>query len=238
MINPNFLSAYASDILTESENGDLKQRLELYQVFAKLYEHHRGLLNEILELENSSTELKGRLGLFHYIQGVISSTGIYLVTNFLDGQSQVLKQHELTWTIGRDARRVNIPIRDQRLSRCHAAIQYIDGQGFYLIDLESTNGSFLNGEPVRQQTQLKDGDRIRLGSLAFAFFICDTVRSAAPSPTSNGQHQKAAANSAHSAPAANSDESLSTSIIEDKDELPPSYYDETLYFLQRDGLCN
>jgi hypothetical protein len=231
MINPNFLSAYASDMLTESEDGDLKQRLELYQVFAKLYEHHRGLLNEILELENSSTELKGRLGLFHYIQGVISPAGIYLVTNFLGGQSQVLNQHGLTWTIGRDARRVNIPIRDQRLSRCHAAIQYIDGQGFYLIDLESTNGSFLNGEPVRQRTRLKDGDRIRLGSLAFAFFICDTVQLAAASPTSNDQRQ-------NSAPAADPDEPLLTSIIEDEDELPASYYDETLYFLQRDGLCN
>ena len=36
--------------MATSEDKELKQRLGLYQVFLKLYEHHRGLLDEILKV--------------------------------------------------------------------------------------------------------------------------------------------------------------------------------------------
>jgi pSer/pThr/pTyr-binding forkhead associated (FHA) protein len=51
-------------------------------------------------------------------------------------------------------------------------IQYVKNQGFFLIDLDSTNGSFINGEPVHGRMPLRDGDRVRLSSLAFSFFLC------------------------------------------------------------------
>jgi pSer/pThr/pTyr-binding forkhead associated (FHA) protein len=95
----------------------------------------------------------------------------YLTTNLLRNQTISLMQPEHIWVIGRD-RRVGLAIQDKRLSRRHAMIQYVAGKGFYLVDLNSTNGSYVNSEPVRHPKLLQDGDRIRLGSLSFIFFLC------------------------------------------------------------------
>jgi pSer/pThr/pTyr-binding forkhead associated (FHA) protein len=140
----------------------------LYQVFLKLYEQNRGLLDEILSLENSGSKALARVTL-PYIQGLVLRQQVYLVTNVLGGDTQALTQSQNLWIIGRDSRRVNLPIQDKRLSRRHAAIRYANKQ-FYLVDLG-------NGEPIRRCTSLKDGDRIRLGSVSFSFFICDFMHS-------------------------------------------------------------
>ncbi|MBD2741015.1 FHA domain-containing protein [Coleofasciculus sp. FACHB-1120] len=152
---------------------ELEQRLGLYQVFLKLYEHHRGLLDEILKLEDSGNKFLSGIAP-RYVQGVAQEQQVYLVTNLIDAKTQMLCQPQRTWTMGR-SRQVALPIPDRRLSRNHAAIQYIDNQGFYLVDLKSTNGTFVNGEPVYKRVLLKDGDRIRLGGLAFSFFLGSTI---------------------------------------------------------------
>ena len=51
----------------------------------------------------------------------------------------------------------DLPVQDQRLSRRHAAIQYVGRRGFYLVDLNSTNGSFINGRAIRGRNRLRDG---------------------------------------------------------------------------------
>lgn len=149
---------------------ELDQRLGLYQVFLKVYQHNSSLLEEILQLENSSNSLSGLKP--RYVQGVIQDREIYLVTNLVTGQTQKLRQKQQIWTIGRD-RQLAIPLADNRLSRYHAVIQYIKNQGFYLIDLNSTNGSYVNGEAIYTPHLLQDADRIRLGSLSFSFFISE-----------------------------------------------------------------
>ncbi len=180
MTNRNDLAAYTSSLISMGDHAELQERLRLYQVFLKLYEHHRGLLDEILELENSSSA-PARTTL-PYVQGVISGSQGYLITNLMQGKTQALSQAQQTWTIGRDPRRSLISIQDIRLSRCHAAIRQIEDQGFYLIDLGSRNQSFVNGEPIRE-TLLKDGDQIRLGSVSFTFFLCHSMRMLEPVPT-------------------------------------------------------
>jgi len=151
---------------------ELERRLSLYQVFLKLYEHHSSLLDEILQLENlyqpSLTGLKPC-----YVNGVIDTSTVYLMTNLCQNKTQSLRQPQHIWTIGRD-RNSGIRIADRYLSRRHAAIQYIDHQGFHLVDFNSTNGSFVNGERAYQMIKLKDGDRIRLGSMTFDFFVNHT----------------------------------------------------------------
>jgi len=52
-------------------------------------------------------------------------------------------------------------------SRRHAEIVPVTG-GYVLRDLASTNGTFVNGERVRER-QLRPGDRIRIGSNTIAF---------------------------------------------------------------------
>lgn len=178
MINPISLAAYSSELLSSSADSELEQRLGLYQVFLKLYEHHQGLLEEILNLEHSNSGFPTKASPA-YVQGMVNQQKVFLITNLIEGKSQAVYQSENTWTLGR-GRQVALPISDKRLSRLHAVIRYVEHQGFYLIDLGSTNGSFVNGEQVRNQILLKDGDRVRLSSLTFTFFSCYTTRTAAP----------------------------------------------------------
>lgn len=180
MLNLRPSADYSSELLNTGGGPELDQRLGLYRVFLKLYDHHRALLDEILNLENTSGLAGVRLGAQH-IQAVVEGEQAYLITNLLQGGTRAIVQSEKIWMIGRD-RGAALCIQDNCLSRRHAAIQYIDNQGFYLTDLNSTNGSFVNGEPVRQVQLLRDGDQIRLGSLTFTFFICNTVQSAAALP--------------------------------------------------------
>ena len=57
---------------------------------------------------------------------------------------------------------------DYRLSRRHAEVeQRIDG--FYIVDLGSTNGTFLNGQRVNGEQRLADGDLISLGDSRLVF---------------------------------------------------------------------
>lgn len=57
---------------------------------------------------------------------------------------------------------------DYRLSRRHAEVeQRIDG--FYIVDLGSTNGTFLNGQRVVGERRLSDGDLISLGDSRLVF---------------------------------------------------------------------
>lgn len=163
--------------IADFQGKEIERRLSLYQIFVKLYEHHTGLLEEILQLENLS--LSGVTGLkSSYVQGVVDDGKVYLVTNLGENQTQTLLQPQQIWTIGRD-RHCGICISDKYLSRRHAAIQYIDKDnepGFYLVDFKSTNGSFVNGERVYQRIRLKEGDRIRIGSLTFNFYYSYTCR--------------------------------------------------------------
>lgn len=150
---------------------EIEQRLGLYQVFLKLYEHNRGLLDEILQLESTGNKaLTGIKPL--YVHGVVQDGQVYLITNLIGGKTQMLFQSQHVWMLGRDNRASALTILAKGVSRRHAAIQYIQEQGFYLIDLNSTNGSYVNGEQVYERVLLRDGDRIRLGSVAFTFGIC------------------------------------------------------------------
>lgn len=64
-------------------------------------------------------------------------------------------------TIGR-AYDNSICIDDSRVSRYHAVIEE-RGDGFYLDDLGSSNGTTVNGEPVSARRRLEDGDVISIG---------------------------------------------------------------------------
>ncbi|MBA3470094.1 MAG: FHA domain-containing protein, partial [Herpetosiphonaceae bacterium] len=49
----------------------------------------------------------------------------------------------------------------------HAQIRY-RARRFWVTDLRSTNGTFVNGDPVQEQ-QLRSGDIISLGGLELRF---------------------------------------------------------------------
>ena len=65
-------------------------------------------------------------------------------------------------TIGRNTGQLKVP-SDMRLSSVHCRIFWMNGR-FYLEDLKSTNGTYLNGIPVSQRQPIEQGDIILAGS--------------------------------------------------------------------------
>jgi len=57
---------------------------------------------------------------------------------------------------------VDIPVNDLGISRRHCSIEYHKGKAI-LRDLESTNGTYLNGVKV-PEAELRDGDKIQISS--------------------------------------------------------------------------
>lgn len=168
MSKSQLFAVKGSNMIADLQEKELARRLSLYQLFVKLYENHSGFLDEILRLENLYQPSLTKVNLY-YIQGVGEAKTAHVITNLCDNQTQTLQQPQQIWTVGRD-RSSGICLTDTYLSRRHAAIQYIENQGFYLIDFKSTNGSFINGERIYHPTKLKDGDRLRFGSVTCDFF--------------------------------------------------------------------
>ncbi len=74
--------------------------------------------------------------------------------------------------IGRGAD-CDIRINDHSVSRRHARIQP-GADGYYAVDLQSTNGTFVNDMPASMY-KLKDGDYLRVGNCIYRFLIGGNV---------------------------------------------------------------
>lgn len=61
-----------------------------------------------------------------------------------------------------------IILKDQFISKHHAKIA-IDESQYFLEDLESANGTFLNGTRINDVVRLNNGDIIKLGQIEFIF---------------------------------------------------------------------
>ena len=64
----------------------------------------------------------------------------------------------------------------RQIGRRHALIEYRDFS-FWVIDQNSLNGSFLNGERLTTETRLKHGDRLRFHIYEFEFCVSDLALS-------------------------------------------------------------
>ena len=73
-----------------------------------------------------------------------------------------------SWTLGRGDDNALV-FNDHCMSREHAMIQSIDGQGFCLIDLGSRNGTFVNQRRVSVPVRLTHRDVITLGQTQLLF---------------------------------------------------------------------
>jgi len=75
-------------------------------------------------------------------------------------------------------------IADQAVSRKHARLEVSgDGRNCFLTDLESHNGTFINGERVHDRMALKSGDNIMLGGSEFRLMEETTVPPGISKPT-------------------------------------------------------
>lgn len=63
----------------------------------------------------------------------------------------------------------DIVLTDQKISRCHALIQAQKQQEFWLMDLGSSNGTYVNGRRLTQPSLLRNHDQIEIGSFRLIF---------------------------------------------------------------------
>ncbi len=83
--------------------------------------------------------------------------------------------------IGRDADQADICLPDVRVSRVHASIVR-DGRTAVVTDLNSANGTYVNGDPVLKPTVVREDDRIQIGPYDFV------LRNRALYPVSQHKH--------------------------------------------------
>ncbi|GEM_PF-1024103 len=86
--------------------------------------------------------------------------------------------HESVMTIGRD-QECAITLPDSSVSRQHAQIVR-QPTGFFVSDLRSANGAYLNGERLKAPTLIKPGDILRVGEITLR---CETPSSPTPEDT-------------------------------------------------------
>ena len=77
-----------------------------------------------------------------------------------EDRGAMLRLDRSVMTIGR-SNSCDLTVQDDRISGTHMAITFAAGE-FRLRDNDSTNGTLLNGSPVKEFA-LRDGDQIRLG---------------------------------------------------------------------------
>lgn len=83
------------------------------------------------------------------------------------------------WTVGRNKDN-DLMIRDHCISRNHAIIQSAQAEEFYLVDLGSRNGTFINGRRVGIPVTLRDNDQITFGKTEVEFYLPSTTRQISP----------------------------------------------------------
>lgn len=66
-----------------------------------------------------------------------------------------------------------LPISDTTVSRRHAELTPDDG-AWYIRDLQSQNGTYVNGVQITERTKLRFGDQIRTGASLFVFGAAET----------------------------------------------------------------
>ena len=77
----------------------------------------------------------------------------------------------------------DIPVQDTKASREHAKI-YKQGQQYAIVDLNSSNGTFVNGEKITKRV-LKEGDEIAIGTVRLVFEVAESEK-----PTAGGPKRK------------------------------------------------
>jgi two-component system cell cycle response regulator len=98
--------------------------------------------------------------------------GIMVLLRVLEGQEvgKGYQVNKVPVSLGRDAL-CDVSINDTRMSRQHAMLFYYS-PNFYLKDLGSTNGTFVNDKRIKQSA-IVNGDHIKVGSTVLELIVSD-----------------------------------------------------------------
>ena len=102
-------------------------------------------------------------------QSQSSGSGVYPALVFVQGSEQKnIVLNRTPFTVGRKVDK-DLVIADPRVSRDHAQIMQ-DGLDFFIEDLGSKHGTFVNGERIQRQ-KLERGDRLEFGARDSAYIL-------------------------------------------------------------------
>lgn len=93
------------------------------------------------------------------------AAGVYVRQGYGSGARALFRGNALS--IGRDPRN-ELVLADEQVSRQHAQIRR-EPEGFVLYDLNSTNGTFVNGQRI-SRCLVRPGDEIRVGDIRLVFY--------------------------------------------------------------------
>lgn len=87
-----------------------------------------------------------------------------------DGKSSriIITDRTGSFVVGRDPSKCTLAVDDARASRAHFSITAHDG-AYYVQDLGSSNGTFVNGTLVHAERELADGDTVEFGRTVATF---------------------------------------------------------------------
>jgi pSer/pThr/pTyr-binding forkhead associated (FHA) protein len=102
------------------------------------------------------------------LAGIATAPSVEVSLEILEGADSgaVRKFKQESVLIGR--LNTDLVVRDSDVSRRHTIIEVFDGSQIYLRDLNSTNGTFVNGRRV-SSVRLRNGDQVRLGRCLLRF---------------------------------------------------------------------
>ncbi|MGF1489143.1 MAG: FHA domain-containing protein [Prochloraceae cyanobacterium] len=170
------ISRYHAEIINNNGSGkykaiDLGSSCGTYLNNKKLIPHQAEILNDgdTIEIGGYKLQFTTELGV---VAGKSSDKPATLYLPEADFQTTDFFNEETLQplnlkgrdniSIGRDPNN-DVSIDHPTVSRYHAKIERENGS-FYLFDLNSTNGTFVNGKQVRDKRVLKVGDTIHIGS--------------------------------------------------------------------------
>ena len=104
---------------------------------------------------------------FRFVNGPMPSVHgrLWVVAGVHRGK--IFRIDSLRARVGRAADN-DIQFPDRSVSRHHCRLS-LDGSGWWIEDLESTNGTYTQGMPILERTQLSHGDEIIAGFSRFVF---------------------------------------------------------------------
>lgn len=136
----------------------LRQRMNEGKVFAVCEESHYH--------EQESTEVE-EFGRTIFIEEAVMAKTVALYK--MDGE-MIVALEKFPFVIGKKRENVDLVINDYSASRVHARITH-EESGYYIEDLNSTNGTFKNGLRLQpyEKRKLESGDELRFGKTEYVY---------------------------------------------------------------------
>jgi pSer/pThr/pTyr-binding forkhead associated (FHA) protein len=137
--------------------------LDLQRLAQTAYEAHRDAHSGALPSWEETTAQEQQA--WRAAVAAVTGRGESTLTEGTPAQSLVVQAGDQThifhndFTVGRQG---SLILKDERASSHHALFQFAHGL-WYVQDLDSTNGTWLNGRRIYQSQRLKKGDKVRIG---------------------------------------------------------------------------